>query len=134
LANAIPSGGGVLGDWSDILSGDLRIEIGRSEFDEACNLSQAGSSSQLLHGLRSRSLGHLHRRHHHVQVPVFSLCPLFLLCQLPQGRAWLPRKRNYMFQFCACYDCLCLERCKICVGLFYKKEKITQWFPDGLEF
>jgi hypothetical protein len=95
LANAIPSGGGVLGDRSDILAGDLRIAIGRSEFDEVCNLSQAGSSSVLLHGLWIRSLGHLHRRHHNVQVPLFSPCPLLLLCH--KGRAWLPRRRNYMF-------------------------------------
>ena len=58
---------------SDILAGDIWIKIGRSQFTQPIDLPQVGSSPMFLHRLGCRSMGHLHRRHHHVQVRPFPL-------------------------------------------------------------
>ena len=53
--------------------------------------------------------------------------PSFLLvpCSYYATKAVLgyPEEGITCFQFCACYDYLCLERCRICVEIFFYKLK-----------
>lgn len=74
VVDSIPNGGCFSCYRSGIFAGDLRIELQKLQCAEAFGVSQIGPSPQLLHRLGRLSLGHLHRRHHHVQVtPIFPL-------------------------------------------------------------
>lgn len=72
MADSIPSCRGFLSHRSHFLPRNFRIKIGRSEFADTLHLPETGSSAQLRHSVRGRSMGHFHRRHHHVQVGFLS--------------------------------------------------------------
>lgn len=63
MGDTIPGSGDFLGRRSSILPGNIWIEVRFPHY-----LPQIGSSPLFFHRLGRCSLGHLHRRHHHVQV------------------------------------------------------------------
>lgn len=94
VVDPVPNGGGFSRHGSSIFAGDLRIQLQNLQCAQAFHLSQISSSSQLLHRLGRLSMGHLHRRHHHVQVSPF-------LSLLSRRRTdyllWRQAKRNLHF-------------------------------------
>lgn len=78
MADAIPSGGGFLGRRGHLLAGGIRVGPRRPRVLDGGDGLEAGPSPRLRHRLGRRALGHLHRRHHHVQVSC-GRCAVLLL-------------------------------------------------------
>ena len=67
LANSISSGRGFLGNRRNIFSRNIWIKV----CGTTVHLPETGSSPLLFNSFWCCSLGHLYRRHHHVQVSSF---------------------------------------------------------------